>query len=123
VHTDGDGTTGGWFRNDSPPGDGGFVTTEPVGTEAWMPLNDHPTAKPSYDFYDTVTAGRTAIGNGMLISTVANPPDAHFPGGSTTWHWQSAGPGRELPGREQRWGVRLDLARRERRDPVLRGPE
>ena len=26
-----------------PPGDGGFVTTEPVGTEDWMPLNDHPT--------------------------------------------------------------------------------
>jgi Peptidase family M1 domain len=92
VHTDGDGTTEGWFRNDSPPGDGGFVTTEPVGTEDWMPLNDHPSAKPSYDFYDTVNAGRTAIANGMLISTVANRPDARFPGGSTTWHWRSPAP-------------------------------
>jgi hypothetical protein len=60
VHTDGDGSTEGWFRNDVPPGDGGFVTTEPVGTEDWMPLNDHPTAKPTYDFYDTVNAGKTA---------------------------------------------------------------
>src|SRR5215470_13650166 len=36
VHTDGDGTTDGWFLSDNPPGDGGFVTTEPVGTEDWM---------------------------------------------------------------------------------------
>ncbi len=92
VHTDGDGTTEGWFRNDSPPGDGGFVTTEPVGTEDWMPLNDHPSVKPTYDFYDTVNAGKTAIANGMLLSTVQNPTDAQFPGGSTTWHWQSAAP-------------------------------
>ena len=50
-------------------GDGGFVTTEPVGTEDWMPLNDHPTAKPTYDFYDTVNTGKTAIANGELLST------------------------------------------------------
>jgi hypothetical protein len=49
VHNDGDGTTEGWFR--AP--DGGFVTTEPVASEDWMPLNDYPTAKPSYDFSDT----------------------------------------------------------------------
>ena len=52
VHNDGDGTTEGWFRSS----DGGFVTTEPVGSEDWMPLNDHPTAKPTYDFYDTAPA-------------------------------------------------------------------
>ena len=92
VHTDGDGSTEGWFRNDTPPGDGGFVTTEPVGTEDWMPLNDHPTAKPTYDFYDTVNAGKTAIANGVLVSTVHNAPDAQFPGGSTTWHWHSPAP-------------------------------
>ena len=39
VHNDGDGTTEGWFR--AP--DGGFVTTEPVASEDWMPLNDYPT--------------------------------------------------------------------------------
>jgi Peptidase family M1 domain len=92
VHTDGDGTTEGWFRNDTPPGDGGFVTTEPVATEDWMPLNDHPTAKPTYDFYDTVNAGRTAVANGMLLSKVGNPPSAQFPVGSTTWHWHSPAP-------------------------------
>jgi hypothetical protein len=92
VHSDGDGTTEGWFRSDVPAGDGGFVTTEPVGTEDWMPLNDHPSAKPTYDFYDTVDAGKTAIANGVLVSTVHNAPDAAFPGGSTTFHWHSAAP-------------------------------
>ncbi len=92
VHTDGDGSTEGWFRNDVPPGDGGFVTTEPVGTEDWMPLNNHPSAKPTYDFYDTVNAGKTAVANGILRSTTNNPPDAPFPGGSTTYHWQSPAP-------------------------------
>src|SRR6266487_1638068 len=88
VHNDGDGTTEGWFR--AP--DGGFVTTEPVGSEDWMPLNDHPAAKPTYDFCDTVNAGKTAIANGTLQSTVHNPPDAQFPGGSTTWQWHSPAP-------------------------------
>ena len=92
VHTDGDGTTDGWFRNEVPPGDGGFVTTEPVGNESWMPLNNHPSAKPTYDFYDTVNAGKTAIANGILRSTQHNEPDALFPGGSTTFHWQSPAP-------------------------------
>src|SRR3954471_12194910 len=31
VHHDGDGTTEGWFRSNRPPGDGGFITTEPAG--------------------------------------------------------------------------------------------
>jgi hypothetical protein len=92
VHEDGDGTTEGWFRSNSPVGDGGFVTTEPVGTEDWMPLNDHPTAKATYDFYDTVNAGKTAIANGVLISSRRNRPDANFAGGSTTWHWHSPAP-------------------------------
>ena len=92
VHNDGDGTTEGWFRSDTPKGDGGFVTTEPVGTEDWMPLNDYPSAKPTYDFYDTVNAGRTALANGMLVSRQTHPPDAQFPGGSVTWHWHSPAP-------------------------------
>jgi Peptidase family M1 domain len=92
VHTDGDGTTEGWFRSNQPAGDGGFVTTEPVGTEDWMPLNDHPSAKPTYDFIDTVTAGRTVLANGVLISHRRNRPDAEFPHGSVTWHWHMASP-------------------------------
>jgi hypothetical protein len=92
VHLDGDGSTEGWFRSDDPAGDGGFVTTEPVGTEDWMPLNNHPSAKPTYDFYDTVNAGRTAIANGRLLSATSNAPDHNFPGGSTTFHWRSGAP-------------------------------
>jgi hypothetical protein len=92
VHTDGDGTTEGWFRSNQPAGDGGFVTTEPVGTEDWLPLNDHPSAKPTYDFYDTVTAGRTVLCNGILESTTHHPPSAKFPHGSATFHWHMSAP-------------------------------
>ena len=92
VHNDGDGTTEGWFRSDKPKGDGGFVTTEPVGTEDWMPLNDYPSAKPAYDFDDTVTAGRTVLANGILEGSRRHPADAEFPHGSVTWRWHSAAP-------------------------------
>ncbi|MEP7026661.1 MAG: M1 family aminopeptidase, partial [Actinomycetota bacterium] len=92
MHTDGDGTTEGWFRSDKPAGDGGFVTTEPVGTEDWMPLNDHPSAKPTYDFHDTTAFGKTVLANGRLVSTKLHPGDKQFPHGSVTWHWHSAAP-------------------------------
>ena len=92
VHNDGDGTTEGWFRSNQPKGDGGFVTTEPVGTEDWMPLNDYPSAKPAYDFDDTVAAGKTVLANGVLVSRTHHPPDSQFPGGSVTWHWHSPAP-------------------------------
>ena len=92
VHEAGDGTTDGWFRSNSPKGDGGFVTTEPLGSEDWMPLNNHPSAKPTYDFYDTVANGKTAVANGILVSRHANDPSVAFPAGSTTWHWHMASP-------------------------------
>jgi hypothetical protein len=88
VHNDGDGTTEGWFR--AP--DGGFVTTEPVASEDWMPLNDYPAAKPTYDFSDTVTAGRTVIANGVLLSVQRHAASQDFPDGSVTWNWHSAAP-------------------------------
>ncbi|HKN52738.1 MAG TPA: hypothetical protein VJX66_09565 [Amycolatopsis sp.] len=44
VHNDGDGTTEGWFR----ASDGAFVTTEPVGSEDWMPLTTtRPPSRPT----------------------------------------------------------------------------
>jgi aminopeptidase N len=88
VHHDGDGTTEGWFG----ASDGGFVTTEPVGSQDWMPLNDYPTAKPSYDFSDTVTAGRTVIANGELVSVQHHAASQEFPGGSVTWNWHAGMP-------------------------------
>jgi aminopeptidase N len=63
-----------------------------VGSEDWMPLNDHPTAKPTYDFYDTVAAGLTAVANGVLKSVTRHGPDARFSGGSATFHWHSRAP-------------------------------
>jgi hypothetical protein len=88
VHNDGSGSTEGWFR--AP--DGGFVTAEPVGSQDWMPLNDYPTAKPTYDFRDTVTAGRVVIANGVLVSVRHHPASRQFPGGSVTWRWHSPAP-------------------------------
>ena len=57
-----------------------------------MPLNDHPTAKPTYDFYDTTNAGKTAVANGMLESMTRHAADTEFPAGSATWHWHSHAP-------------------------------
>ena len=88
VHNDGDGTAEGWFR--AP--DGGFVASEPVGGEDWQPLNDYPAAKPTYDFYDTVNAGKVAIANGVLVSVLRHRPGPRFPRGSVTWHWRSRAP-------------------------------
>ncbi len=88
LHNDGDGFTEGWFRS----ADGGFVTTEPVASEDWMPLNDYPTAKPTYDFDDTVTAGRTVVANGRLVSVHHHGPSSAFPHGSVTWKWHAADP-------------------------------
>src|SRR5262249_3677252 len=104
VHTDGDGSTEGWFRITTAGQQGSFVTTEPVGTDSWMPLNNHPSAKPTYDFYDTTNIGKTAIANGELggasltpsfanlVPTTVNPPDGNFGAGSWTWHWHSPEP-------------------------------
>jgi hypothetical protein len=92
IRAQGDGRSEGWFRNATPGGEGAMVTSEPLGTMAWMPLNDHTRVKPTYDVYDTVTKGKVAIGNGRLISNADNAPDANFPGGSTSWHWKSSEP-------------------------------
>ncbi|HEX3929955.1 MAG TPA: M1 family aminopeptidase [Nocardioides sp.] len=89
THIDGDGSTEGWFRSKHPKGDGGFVTTEPVGTEDWMPLNNYPTAKPFYDFAETVNKSRTAIANGRLGAVRTHRPDKQFPHGSRTFHWRT----------------------------------
>jgi hypothetical protein len=106
VHTDGDGSTEGWFRIATAGSEGAFVTTEPVGNDSWMPMNNYPTAKPTYDIYDTTNIGKVAIGPGELVGYTApvgttyqpvpapasNAPDANFPLGSVTWHWHSPEP-------------------------------
>jgi len=104
-----------------PAGDtGGFVTTEPVATEDWMPLNNHPSAKPTYDFYDTVPLGKTAVATGELVSQLANLPDTNFPGGSTTWHWHSPEGVASYLVENSIGSYDLKRAARGERDPVLR---
>ena len=88
VHHDGDGVPEGWFRT---PG-GSSMTTEPLGSEDWMPLNNYPTAKPTYDFHNTTNLGTTAIANGRLLRVAKHPGDSQFPGGSATWHWHAPMP-------------------------------
>jgi hypothetical protein len=88
LHHDGDGSTEGWFR---VPG-GSAMSTEPVASEDWMPLNDHPSAKPTYDFEITTNAGKTAICNGQLKSVKHHSATPEFPGGSATWHWSAPMP-------------------------------
>jgi hypothetical protein len=90
VHEDGDGSQEGWFRNGT---DGSFVTTEPMGTMSWLPLNNHPTAKPTYDFTTITNPDRTAISNGALVSNVVKTADPEFADhDSITWKWHSPEP-------------------------------
>jgi len=88
VHYDGDGSAEGWFR----AADGNWMATEPVGAKDWIPLNDHPSAKPTYDFSITTERGKTAIANGQRVSVTDNPPDAEFPQGSATTVWHAPMP-------------------------------
>jgi len=92
LHSDADGSTEGWFRDSSANGPGSFVTTEPIGGMAWMPLNNHPLAKPTYDQYSTTQTNRTVGANGEYAGATLNDPDADFPAGSKTWHWHMASP-------------------------------
>jgi hypothetical protein len=91
----------GWFKNNSPAGEGAMVTDEPSGNMAWMPLNNQASVKPTYDVHSTVNydpaiapeLNRVFIGPGRLVSTVVNAPDANYPtGGSRTFNWHSSEP-------------------------------
>jgi aminopeptidase N len=63
-----------------PTGDGAFVVNEPQGAPGWFPVNDTPRDKATYDVGVTVPQGKTAMGNGTLLSTRTH-------GGWTTWRW------------------------------------
>ena len=61
----------GWIATD----DGAFVVNEPQGSPTWYPANDTPNDKATFDVSITVPEGRTAMGNGVLVShrTTATP--------------------------------------------------
>ena len=65
-----------------------MVTTEPSGTMAWMPLNNHASVKPTYDFHTTINYDPAAGARPSTASPsptaawsrkVVNAPDANFP--------------------------------------------
>ena len=72
----------GWLRTT----DGVFNVNEPMGAMAWFPNNNHPADKATYDFTITVPTGKTALGNGELVSKTDNA-DA-----TTTWKWHMGYP-------------------------------
>lgn len=45
---------------------GSYVVSEPDGTRAWMPVNDHPTDKATYSFHITVPKPKVVAANGLL---------------------------------------------------------
>ena len=62
--TDPDGSRDGWIRTD----DGAAVVGEPRGTPTWMPANDHPTDKATFEISVRVPKGYKAVSNGALHS-------------------------------------------------------
>jgi hypothetical protein len=79
---DPDDTFEGWLDTT----DGVFNVNEPMGAMSWFPNNNHPTDKALYDFTTTVPTGKTALGNGELVSKTDNGD------GTTTWKWHMGYP-------------------------------
>ena len=97
---------------DQPAGDGSFVTTEPVGTEDWMPLNDHPSREA--DLRLLRHRRRSADGDRQrrTRSSQRQPARRELPGRLDHLALALAGADRQLPGREQRRPLRPERARR-----------
>jgi aminopeptidase N len=65
--------------------DGAIAVGQPESAAAWLPVNDHPSDKATYQIEITVPEGLSAISNGVLQgSTTA--------GGWTTWKWAEQAP-------------------------------
>jgi aminopeptidase N len=71
----------GWIPTD----DGAFVVNEPQGAPTWIPVNDTTRDFATWDFTITVPKGRTAVGNGTLVSKTDS-------GDRTTWRWRESKP-------------------------------
>lgn len=59
----------GW--NFLPGGGGVYVASQPLGSQTWYPVNDHPLDKATYTLRVTVDAGYGVAANGVLTETVA----------------------------------------------------
>ncbi|MDN4599114.1 M1 family metallopeptidase [Leifsonia virtsii] len=88
THVDPDGSSEGWVLTS----DGFTALGQPVGTMTWLPSNNTPADKATYDI--SITAPNTvggapaaAVSNGQLVT--ATPVGD---GSRTTWHWQQNKP-------------------------------
>ncbi|MDA0171186.1 M1 family metallopeptidase [Solirubrobacter taibaiensis] len=82
---DPDGSTEGWARIAS----GGFVVNEPYGAMGWLPSNNHPADKATYDYHVTVPATHVSIANGELSGPLGadGKPPVSADGQTRTWNW------------------------------------
>ncbi|MGW0337634.1 M1 family metallopeptidase [Streptomyces sp. NPDC003011] len=71
----------GWLKTD----DGVFTTGEPNATSTWLPCNDYPTDKATFDFHIKVPKGLTAISNGRLAGSREK-------NGQVTYTWRGEKP-------------------------------
>ena len=78
---DPDGAREGWIATD----DGAFVVGEPTGAQTWLPSNNVPSDKATFDVSTTVPNGRWVIGNGELVSRRRRH-------GTTTFRWRERRP-------------------------------
>lgn len=80
---DPDGSSEGWLRACSAPGDcdGSYTVNEPIGAQSWFPCNNHPSDKASFELATTAPSAYTAIGAGARVSRVDNGDGT----ATTTW--------------------------------------
>ncbi|MGH8935265.1 MAG: M1 family metallopeptidase [Acidimicrobiia bacterium] len=71
----------GWFAED----DGAFVLSEPNGTAAWLPVNDHPLDKATYTVRVTVPEGYRVASAGLLAEQTTEA-------GKVSYRWESSSP-------------------------------
>jgi aminopeptidase N len=78
---DSDGSSEGWY----PTEDGALAVGEPQGTAAWIPCNNIPSDKASFEITLIVPKGLAAMSNGLLTSISDLP-------GRTVYNWEEPNP-------------------------------
>lgn len=82
TYTDPDGSEEGWYRTE----DGALAVGQPVGTMTWLPCNDTPGDKATFDLHLTVTSGLKAVANGRLLEV------ERAGNRRRTFHWRESQP-------------------------------